>query len=71
MVIWISGMPGTGKSTLANHYFKQNKKKIKNLIIIDGDDFRKTMNNDLGYTLKDREKCDKINQNSNIFQIKK
>lgn len=56
MVIWISGMPGTGKSTLANYYFKENKRKIKNLIIIDGDDFRKTMNNDLGYTIKDREK---------------
>ena len=67
MVIWISGMPGTGKSTLANYYFKENKRKIKNLIIIDGDDFRKTMNNDLGYTIKDREKRDQTNKNSEIF----
>ena len=56
MVIWISGMPGSGKSTLALHYYKTFKKKIKNLIIIDGDEFRKLMNNDLGYTIKDREK---------------
>ncbi len=55
MVIWISGMPGTGKSLLAKHYFDHNKKRIKNLILIDGDDFRKSMNDDLGYNIKDRE----------------
>ena len=27
MVIWISGMPGTGKSTLAKYYFNRQKKK--------------------------------------------
>ena len=41
MVIWISGMPGTGKSTLAKYYFNRQKKKLKNLILIDGDAFRK------------------------------
>ena len=56
MVIWISGMPGTGKSTLAKYYYHQNKKKLRNLILIDGDAFRKSMNNDLGYTLRDRKK---------------
>lgn len=55
MVIWISGMPGTGKSTLAKYYFRKYKTKIKNLIIIDGDEFRKIMDNDLGYSIKDRE----------------
>ena len=49
-------MPGSGKSTLAKFYFNQNKKKLKNLIWIDGDAFRKVMDNDLGYTLKDRKK---------------
>ena len=55
MVIWISGMPGTGKSTLARYYYNQQKKRIKNLIMIDGDAFRKAMGNDLGYSLKDRK----------------
>ena len=49
-------MPGSGKSTLAKFYFNQKKKKFKNLIWIDGDAFRKVMNNDLGYTIKDRKK---------------
>ena len=56
MVIWISGMPGTGKSTLAEYYYNQHKNKLKNLILIDGDAFRKSMGDDLGYTLKDRKK---------------
>ena len=56
MVIWISGMPGTGKSTLAKYYFNRHKKKLKNLILIDGDAFRKSMSNDLSYTLKGRKK---------------
>jgi adenylylsulfate kinase-like enzyme len=55
MVIWISGLPGAGKSTLAKYYYSTYKKKIRNLIIIDGDDFRKSMNNDLGFSVKDRE----------------
>ncbi len=56
MVIWISGMPGTGKSTLAKFYFNLYKKKFKNLILIDGDAFREVMCHDLGYTLNDRKK---------------
>tara|TARA_B100001057_G_C22350544_1_gene756858 strand:+ start:45 stop:554 length:510 start_codon:yes stop_codon:yes gene_type:complete len=55
MVIWISGMPGSGKSTLAKFYFKKYKKKFSNIILIDGDGFRKSMNNDLGYTIEDRK----------------
>ena len=55
MVIWISGMPGSGKSTLAKYCYSKYKKKIKNLILIDGDEFREAMNNDLGYSIKDRE----------------
>ena len=39
----------------SKHYFDHNKKRIKNLILIDGDDFRKSMNDDLGYNIKDRE----------------
>ena len=51
-IIWITGISGTGKTTLAKYYLKF----LKNFIWIDGDQFRKLFNNDLGYTLYDRNK---------------
>ncbi len=54
MIVWFKGISGVGKSTLGNYFYKIKKKKIKNLIHLDGDKFRELFKNDLGYTLKDR-----------------
>ena len=54
MIIWITGISGVGKTTLAKKLYKTLKKKIKNIVHIDGDQFRKMLNNDLGYSLEDR-----------------
>ncbi len=54
MIIWFKGISGVGKSTLGSYFFKFLKKKNKNFIYIDGDTFRKLFNNDIGYTLRDR-----------------
>lgn len=54
MIIWFKGISGVGKSTLGNYFYKIKKNKIKNLIYVDGDNFRKLFKNDLGYSLKDR-----------------
>jgi len=54
MIIWFKGISGVGKSTLGSYFFKFLKKKNNNFIYIDGDIFRKLFNNDLGYTLHDR-----------------
>tara|TARA_B100000900_G_C20576604_1_gene715622 strand:+ start:665 stop:1192 length:528 start_codon:yes stop_codon:yes gene_type:complete len=56
MVIWITGISGTGKTTLAQNLFKTLKKKYKSTIYFDGDQFRSVFKNDIGYTLKDRDK---------------
>ncbi len=56
MIIWFKGISGVGKSTLGECFYKVKKKKIKNLIHVDGDSFRKLFKNDLGYSLKDRNK---------------
>ena len=56
MILWISGISGVGKTTLAKKLYNLIKKKTDNLVWIDGDQFRKIFNNDLKYTLKDRNK---------------
>lgn len=54
MIIWFIGISGSGKTTLGKLLYKKLKKKIKNLLFIDGDEFRKLIGNNIGYSLKDR-----------------
>ena len=54
MIIWFKGISGVGKTLIAIELYKILKKKIKNIIHIDGDKFRSILNNDIGYSLKDR-----------------
>ena len=54
MVIWIIGKSGVGKSYFAKKIFDKLKLKIKKIIWVDGDKFRKKFSNDLGYSIKDR-----------------
>lgn len=52
LVIWFTGLSGSGKSTLSKKLsFIINKKYIK---ILDGDEIRKTLSSDLGFSRKDR-----------------
>ena len=51
-ILWISGISGVGKTTIAQVL----KKKLKDYIWIDGDKFRKMFNNDIGYSLVERNK---------------
>ena len=55
MIIWLTGLSGSGKTTFAKFVLKEIKKKIKNFYHLDGDHFRSLMNNDLGFSLKDRD----------------
>ena len=54
MIIWFTGISGVGKTLIAKKLFRILKKKKKNIIHIDGDKFRSILNNDIGYSLKDR-----------------
>ena len=55
MIIWFTGLSGSGKTTFAKLVLNEIKKKIKNFYHLDGDQFRSLMNNDLGFSLKDRD----------------
>ena len=54
MIIWITGISGAGKTTLAKELIKKIKEKFNNVIGIDGDIIRDLFGNDLGYDLESR-----------------
>jgi adenylylsulfate kinase len=63
MVIWIIGLSGAGKTTLANAVIKKVCEKQKNVVLIDGDIIREIFGNDLGYSLEDRRRnADRISR---------
>lgn len=70
--IWFYGNAGTGKS-IASKFLK---KKIKNSVLLDGDQIRKYISFDLDYSIKDREiqikrvfGISKLVKQSNMFPI--
>ena len=54
-VIWITGIPASGKSTLANLLKDYCKEKKLPVDILDGDEIRKTLSKDLGFSSQDRK----------------
>ena len=53
-VIWFTGLSGSGKSTIADALEQALYKYQKRTILLDGDNVRKGLNKDLGFTDKDR-----------------
>jgi adenylylsulfate kinase len=54
--IWLTGLSGAGKSTIANALREHlSARGLLNLAILDGDDLRKTLCKDLGFTREDRD----------------
>ena len=53
MVIWITGLSGTGKTTIGSAIFEKVKEKHINTIFLDGDIIRDLLGN-YGYEKKDR-----------------
>lgn len=56
MIVWITGMSGAGKTTIAQALYNKLKSKNRNLIFLDGDMIRYIMGNDLGHTIYDRRR---------------
>ena len=53
-VLWLTGLPGAGKSTIADIVEKQLLAAGRHTMLLDGDNLRHGLNRDLGFTDADR-----------------
>jgi len=54
MVLWFTGLSGSGKSTIANEVEKLLRVMNRHTFLLDGDNVRHGLNKDLGFTEADR-----------------
>src|SRR6202000_469204 len=53
-VVWLTGLSGAGKSTIANLVEKKLARMNRHTFLLDGDNVRHRLNRDLGFTEADR-----------------
>jgi bifunctional enzyme CysN/CysC len=53
-VLWFTGLPSAGKSTIANLLERKLHARGRHTYLLDGDNVRKGLNKDLGFTAADR-----------------
>ncbi len=53
-VLWLTGLSGAGKSTIANRIEKRLTAQGRHTYLLDGDNVRHGLNKDLGFTAQDR-----------------
>ncbi|MBI3767177.1 MAG: adenylyl-sulfate kinase [Deltaproteobacteria bacterium] len=56
-VVWITGLSGAGKTTLAMALVAQLRDRGRAAVLLDGDVLREVFEHDLGYALDDRRRC--------------
>lgn len=67
-VIWITGLPSSGKSTLAHEVERRLFELGCNSYVLDGDNIRHRLNQDLGFSPEDRrENIRRIGEVANLF----
>ena len=62
MIVWITGISGSGKTTISNRVYNKYKDKFSNLVKVDGDVVREIFG---------RSKTKVLYIFENIFQIRK
>ncbi len=56
LVVWLTGLPGSGKTTLATRAAEELRRKGYRVEVLDGDWVRKTINPDAGFTREERRR---------------
>ena len=67
ILYWITGLAGSGKTTIGNMLYYEIKKKESNTVILDGDIFKNISKEISGYSYEDRKK--RARMYSNICKI--
>jgi adenylylsulfate kinase len=68
VVLWYTGLSGSGKSTIANEVAFKLHSKGKLSYVLDGDNIRHGLNKDLGFSPEDRkENIRRISEVANLF----
>ncbi len=68
VVLWFTGLSGSGKSTVANEVAYKLHTMGKMCYILDGDNIRHGLNKDLGFSPEDRtENIRRISEVANLF----
>ena len=68
VVLWFTGLSGSGKSTIANEVAFKLHEMGKLSYILDGDNIRHGLNKDLGFSPEDRkENIRRISEVANLF----
>lgn len=60
IVLWFTGLSGSGKSTIARGLERELISKGKSVLILDGDEVRKTLHTHLGFTPEDIKKNNEL-----------
>ncbi len=68
LILWFTGLPSSGKSTLANEIEKELIQRNHRTYILDGDNVRMGLCKDLGFSAEDREEnIRRIGEVSKLF----
>lgn len=54
-ILWLTGLSGSGKSTIANAAARELFEQGYQVIVLDGDNIRHGLNKDLGFSDEDRK----------------
>ncbi|HKM77807.1 MAG TPA: adenylyl-sulfate kinase [Candidatus Bathyarchaeia archaeon] len=54
-VVWLTGLPGSGKTTIARHLEAKLRKSNWLVEVLDGDEIRQNLSKGLGFSREDRE----------------